>query len=195
MALEGRAGMLNTLIAFFMSLGVVPIVAQDRALLGVKRSEVSFLSEAPLERISATNERSSGLLDPVKRTFGVQIPIMEFQGFNSPLQREHFNENYMDSRSWPNATFQGRIIETVDLTTPGDHQVRAKGMFSVRGIEQERIVVCRVVVSEAGVRVTSEFMVALEDHGIRIPRVVQQKLASNVSVKVDLRYEPLTVAP
>lgn len=171
------------------------LFAQERRLLSVQRAEVSFVSDAPMERIAASNSKATGLLDPAARQFAVKIPIADFEGFNSPLQREHFNENYMATATWPHATFQGRIIEAVDLTVPGEHSVRAKGAFTIRGVERERIVPCRVVVSNEGVRVTATLDVALEDHGIRIPRVVQQKIAAVVDVKVDALFKPSASKP
>lgn len=177
---------LLTLLLFAVT--ALVIRAQDRELWKVQRAEVVFLSEAPLERITAKNAKVQGLLDPSNRSFAVQIPVAEFEGFNSPLQREHFNENYMDSRAWPKATFEGRVIESVDLNAPGDHAVRAKGSFMVRGRTVERIVPCRLLVGEDGVRVTARFDVALAEHGIRIPKVVQHKVAAVVEVKVDMRF-------
>lgn len=163
--------------------------AQDRELLSVERSEVTFLSVAPLERISAVDGQCTGLIDPMARTFAVQVPIIDFQGFNSPLQKEHFNENYMEAHSWPNASFSGRIIETIDLKVPGTYMVRAKGTLKIHGVGQERIIPCKVVVTHAGVRITTDFEVALADHDIRIPRVVEQKIAPVIQVKVDLLFK------
>lgn len=156
----------------------------------VDRSMVSFMSEAPLETIRAGTTRSTGLLEPAARIFAVQIPITTLEGFNSPLQREHFNETYLVSRTWPHATFKGRIIETVDLAKQGSYEVRAKGMLTIRGQAQERIIPCRIVVHPLGVHVSSVFDVVLEDHGIRIPRVVQQKIAATVRIAVELQFMP-----
>lgn len=164
--------------------------AQERVLYRVDRSLVSLTSDAPLEMIKATNTTSTGVLDRTARSFAVKIPVNAFEGFNGPLQREHFNENYMDSRKWPHATFQGRIIEAVDLAVPGRYPVRAKGTLTIKGQASERIVPCDVIVTGDGIRVTSTFDVALDDHGIRIPRVVQQKIASVVQVGVDLLFKP-----
>lgn len=164
--------------------------AQDPVRWRVARSLVEFTSEAPLERITATNTKAVGLLDLQSRSFAVQIPMAGFQGFNAPLQREHFNENYMASRDFPHATFAGRIIESVDLAVPGTHSVRAKGKLEIRGVSQERIIPCMAVVTTEGVRITTTFDVALDQHEIRVPRVVQQKIASVVSVSVDVLFKP-----
>ncbi|MCW5897731.1 MAG: hypothetical protein KIT10_00560 [Flavobacteriales bacterium] len=169
--------------------------AQDRRLLRMQESTVVFVSEAPLERISAINRRSSGIIDMAARTFAVQVPVADFEGFNSPLQREHFKENYMDERAWPNALFQGRIIEDVDLSAPGVHEVRAKGRLNIRGVVVERIVPCRLRVTVAGVRVECDMEVPLDDHGIRVPRVVRQKIAPVVHIRVDALFTEASPKP
>lgn len=175
---------------------VTPLVlAQEPVRWKLQRSVVSFVSEAPLERITAQNTRSTGLLDPTARSFAVQVPVFSFEGFNAPLQREHFNENYMVSRTWPNASFAGRVIESIDLTAPGTHNVRAKGKLSIRGVEKERIIPCKLVVAEDGIRVTTTFDVAVDEHEIRVPRVVQQKIASVVQVTVDVLFKPPPTSP
>lgn len=175
---------------------VVPfLAAQPPVRWKLQRSLVSLLSEAPLERITAQNTRSTGLLDPVARSFAVQVPIAAFEGFNAPLQHEHFNENYMVSGTYPNASFAGRIIESVDLAVPGTHSVRAKGKLLIHGVEKERIIACKLVVAQEGIRVTSTFDVAVDDHAIRVPRVVQQKIASVVQVTVDVLFKAAPIAP
>lgn len=175
------------LVTVFLSgLGVN---GQDRDLLKLDRSEVTFVSDAPLEQITAKNTKCTGLVDTDAKTFAVRVPIREFEGFNSPLQREHFNENYLASRDWPNATFAGRIIEDIDFLENGTYAVRAKGSLVVHGVEQERIIPCSIVVTEEGVRITSLFGIQLADHEVLIPRIVQQKIASIVQVKVDLLFK------
>lgn len=52
----------------------------------------------------------------------------------------------------------------------------------------DRVIPCTLEVSETGVRVRSRFEVAVADHGIRIPRVVQQKVAAIVQVDLDLLF-------
>lgn len=176
------------LISIALSLAVALANAQERDVLRLASSRVAFVSEAPLEVIKAANEKSRGALDRAERSFAVQVPVIDFQGFNAPLQREHFNENYMVSEQWPTATFTGRMIEAIDLTAPGTYQVRAKGTLLIRGEAKERVLPCTVEVAADGVRVRSTFEIPVADHGIRIPRVVQQKVAAVVKVDIDLLF-------
>jgi hypothetical protein len=60
--------------------------------------------------------------------------------------------------------------------------------LNIKGVARERIVPCNLVVSSTGVRITTGFDVALDEHGIRVPRVVQQKIAAVVQVKVDVLF-------
>ncbi len=181
--------------SIFLSLLLFSLGSSAQERWRVSKSLVSFVSDAPLERIVADNTRSSGIIELETRSFAVQIPVAEFQGFNGPLQREHFNENYMATKVFPNATFVGRIIESLDLKVPGSQEIRAKGKLSIHGVEQERIIPCKVVVAENGVRITTMFDVAVDDHGIRVPRIVQQKIAAVIEVKVDLLFEPPSSSP
>ena len=77
----------------------------------VTNGSISFRSDAPLELIKAQSNELKGLFIPDKKQFAFIINIKSFKGFNSPLQQEHFNENYLESNKFPVASFEGKIIE------------------------------------------------------------------------------------
>ncbi|MEZ4940271.1 MAG: YceI family protein [Saprospiraceae bacterium] len=145
---------------------------------------VAFKSEAPLEVIEAESKQLRGVLDPEKQTFAWTVEVQTFEGFNNALQREHFNENYLESRRFPKATFAGKIIETMDFSKDGTYSVRAKGKLYIHGKEQERIIKSQVVVAGKRIRVEADFRILLADHDIRIPKIVYQKIAEEVQVLV-----------
>ena len=145
---------------------------------------IHFKSDAPLELIEASSKELSGIINPKDNTFAFVLKIRTFEGFNSPLQREHFNENYLESRKYPEATFSGRIIEGVDLSQPGKYTIRAKGKLNIHGVEQERIIKSEVVSSDGHLGLTSSFTVLLEEHNISIPKIVYQKIAEEIQVEI-----------
>lgn len=150
----------------------------------VESGSVSFFSKAPKELIEARSKDLKGGLDLAKGVFAFQIGIVSFQGFNSPLQQQHFNENYMESAAHPLAKYTGKIIEDLDLSRDGIYSVRTKGKFTVHGITVERILPSTVTVKSGKVSLRSEFTVPLTDHNIKIPRVVYDKLAPEIAVTV-----------
>jgi hypothetical protein len=142
-------------------------------------------SDAPLELIEAKSNTLRGIIDPENQSFAWVVDVKTLKGFNSPLQQEHFNENYLESNRFPNASFSGKIIEKVNFETSGTLLVRAKGILNIHGVEQERIIKAKLEISAGQLRISSNFTVLLADHGIAIPRIVHQKIAEEVSVQVN----------
>lgn len=152
----------------------------------VTKGHVEFNSDAPLEMIEASCETMQGALKIEDRTFAFRTPMNKFEGFNSALQKTHFNANYLETAKYPFTIFEGKIIEEVDFYTPGTYNVRGKGRFTCHGIVQERIIKCRIVVKPGSVKVTAEFSVLLDDHNIKIPSVVNQRIAEEIVVLIDI---------
>ena len=161
--------------------------AQEENLFFTDSGYVRFSSDAPLEFIEASSNELAGILNISDLSITFTVPMVSFQGFNSALQRTHFNENYMESEKFPNATFKGKIIEEIDFTSAGTYLIRAKGNLNVHGIDHDRIIRCRVQVEPGRISVESSFKVPLEEHRIKIPSIVQQKIAEVIDVSI--RFE------
>jgi hypothetical protein len=151
---------------------------------------IDFRSDAPLEIIRASSNDLLGVLDISKNNFSFKVVIRSFEGFNSPLQKEHFNENYLESDKYAEASFKGKIIEDADLTVDGTYEVRAKGNLTIHNVMQERIIKCAVTVKNKIITIHSSFTVLLSEHNIPIPKVVYQKLANEIKVEVTATLEP-----
>jgi polyisoprenoid-binding protein YceI len=164
-----------------------PLAKGQESLYQCSQGAITFVSSAFLERIEAKSENLKGIIDPDAGKFGFSVDIVSFQGFNSPLQRDHFNENYLESHKYPKATFTGKIIESVDFKQPGTKSVRAKGKLIIHGIEQERIIKSTITITDQHFHILSNFTVLLEDYKIRIPRIVNQKIAKEIEVRVDAK--------
>ena len=150
---------------------------------------IKFTSDAPLEFIQASSNELAGILNLDDLSFSFSVPMASFQGFNSALQRTHFNENYMESEKFQHSTFKGKIIEEIDFTSPGTYQIRAKGNLNVHGIDNDRIIRCTIQVERGGINVKSSFGVPLDEHKIKIPSIVQQKIAEVIDVSISFEMK------
>jgi hypothetical protein len=155
-----------------------------------KSGTVNIVSSAPLETIKAYSNALGGVIDRKKKTFIFTIRIATFDGFNSNLQKVHFNENYMESEKFPTATFKGKIIEEFDLSKNGTYQIRAKGFVTIHGVEKEKIINAKLVVENGKIFAESKFVVQLEDYNIKIPRIVNQKIAESINVSISMSLLP-----
>src|SRR5690242_15229627 len=109
-----RFAVTSSFFVFLLLILSAPLQAQKK--LAVTKSEMAFTSNAELELIKAASSKVQGLIDPATNQFAFTVDIKTFLGFNSALQREHFNEKYMESEKFPRARFSGKIIEPIDIT-------------------------------------------------------------------------------
>jgi polyisoprenoid-binding protein YceI len=145
----------------------------------------TFVSNAPLEIIKAESAEVSGAINLADRSFAFTINNNSFKGFNSSLQQEHFYENYMEIQEYPISSFKGKIIEEIDVASASEQTVRAKGTLLIHGVEQERIIKGTLKITGNKLLIHADFTVPLEDHQIKIPRVVYQKIAEVIEVSIN----------
>ncbi len=161
--------------------------AQNRCL--IDHGMIEFKSEAPLELIKASTSQFIGILDLERNAFAVSVPIFSFKGFNSALQREHFNENYMESEKYPKGVFKGLILdEDIDLSKNGYYSVSTMGELIIHGVEKKRKIPCEIKVEDGMITINSKFDVFLDDHKIKIPMIVSKKLSEVIHVNIEATF-------
>jgi polyisoprenoid-binding protein YceI len=161
----------------------------SKAQLYITQSgNVSFFSATPMENIDATNKQVRTLLN-AKGELVFLIANTEFT-FQNKLMQEHFNEKYIESEKYPQSSFKGKINEAFDLTKPGEYTVTATGKLNIHGVDQDRTINGKIVVTDKDVQLTAVFKVKLTDHKIDVPKLVMAKIAEDVEVKVNCSLLP-----
>ena len=176
--------MYRILLCFLFFSIHVPVLGQENYFSG--QGTIRFSSEAQQEIIKASSSNLIGILNPSKKTFFFKVIIRTFHGFNNSLQQEHFNEKYLESEDFPEASFYGKIIEDIDLTINGIYDLRTKGFLKIHGVEMERIIKSKVTVEDDKIKIESHFNILLTDHKIKIPRVVHEKIANEILVDIEI---------
>lgn len=174
-------------VLLLLTIAFHPIQAQ---ICSCKDGFIKFTSEAPLELIKAQSNKTNGVLDCPNKSVAFSVDIDSFEGFNSALQKEHFRENYMETEKYAKAYFKGKIIEDVDFSKNGTHQVRSKGVFTIHGTDKEKIIKVKLTVKDKEILIETNFDVLLDEHNIKIPKVVNQKIASTILVEVKATLKP-----
>jgi polyisoprenoid-binding protein YceI len=153
-----------------------------------EKSSITFFSSALIEDISAKNNASVSLFDLASGEIAVTIPINKFK-FEKELMEEHFNEKYLESEKFPNATFSGKITDVV--IKGSDTQANATGKLTLHGVT--RNVTIRGHIHWIGdyIVMKSGFTIKLEDYKIKIPKLMWQNIAEEVAVEVELNFSPL----
>jgi len=152
---------------------------------------VMFVSDAPLEVIRAESKELDGIINLTKMQFAFKMNIASFDGFNSALQKEHFNEHYLESEKYPDATFTGKLILDSDCSIDCSTSAISKGKLKIH--DQIQIVSIPISFSVKGDKIylSSQFTVFLADYNIKIPRIVESKIAPEIDVAVEIEMKKL----
>ena len=163
----------------------VPVFV-DAQKYKVIKSYVRFYSEAPVENIEAVNMQSSSIFDLQTGKIAFSIPIREFH-FDKKLMREHFNENYLESDKFPNATFQGKITN-FDINKTTLQPAIAKGLITIHGVERDIEIPGEIQASTNYLKIKAKFNVTLEDYDVKIPSIVYYNISEIVEVTILFDY-------
>ena len=157
-----------------------------------KTGNVIFYSRAPLEDIDANNKNAVSVFDKTTGQVEVSMLMKAFE-FKKALMQEHFNENYIESDKFPKSVFKGIIgdLSGVDLARNGKYQATVAGKLSLHGETKEVAAPVIFTVTNGMINAISEFKIVLEDFKISIPSIVKDKISKEVSVVIEINYEPL----
>jgi hypothetical protein len=148
-----------------------------------KEAEISFFSEAPIEDISAKNDKVSAVYDAETKQLVFQLNISDFI-FQKSLMQEHFNENYLESEKFPKASFSGIIDELNKVSI-------ATGTLKIHGESNEVEVKGSVVVSNDSVMIDATFTIQLKDYNIKIPKIVMYNIAEKIEVTIKAKLKEI----
>ncbi|NNF01783.1 MAG: YceI family protein [Bacteroidia bacterium] len=146
-----------------------------------KSGDVHFFSTAPLEDIEASTTKINSLLDTETGEIAIIVTMNSFE-FEKSLMQEHFNEKYLETHEYRFAVFKGKVNEKIDYMKNGEHKVTCTGMLKLHGVEKEYTVKGGIKINDDSITYSTKFNVRLEDHDIKIPKIVFQNIAEVVEV-------------
>jgi hypothetical protein len=153
---------------------------------------IGFSSETEVIVIAGKNEKVVSFLVPASGEMAFALRMTDFT-FELPLAREHFNENYVESHKFPTAQFKGQISEAekVNYTIPGNYAVTVSGELTLHGVSRkisEKGLI--TVAADGNISGVAVITIRPEDYKIKVPRLVRDKVAEEVKVTIQVKYEP-----
>lgn len=154
-----------------------------------KNGHIWFIASTPLENIEAHNNQVVSVLNPVDGTLQFSMLIKSFE-FKIALMQEHFNENYMESDKIPKAGFKGELsnLSEIDFSKDGSYPAEVTGDLTIHGVTKPVTTIGTLTISGKSVTAKAKFKVMPKDYNIEIPSVVENKIAKEAEVNVDVTY-------
>lgn len=113
------------------------------------------------------------------------LALMKGFRFDIALMEEHFNENYMETNTYPKAIFRGKIEGFVMNKLTEDYKdYIIKGKLELHGKSKEIIANAKITKSGSRITILSEFSVNSSDFNIPIPSLIKYKLDNKVNIQL-----------
>ncbi|PKP21052.1 MAG: YceI family protein [Bacteroidetes bacterium HGW-Bacteroidetes-21] len=175
------------------TLSNLSLFSQDK--LFSKTATIVFVSETAIINIAGKNEKVVSFLKVNTGEIAFAVRMTDFT-FELPLAGEHFNENYAESEKYPMASFKGKITnyEMVDLKTPGVYPVMVTGELTMHGKTNSITEKAMLTVTNDTVQGFCLFKLRPEEYGIKIPKLVREKIAEEVTITINVDFKPYTDA-
>ena len=155
-----------------------------------KTGKISFFSKTALENIEAHNNQVNSALDTKTGDFVFKVLMKSFE-FEKALMQEHFNENYVESDKFPNATLKGKVnnVNKIDFSKNGSYNAEIEGDLTIHGVTQSVKVSGTFEVKDGKVNGKSKFTILLADYEISVPSPVVDNIAKEIEITVDVMLD------
>ncbi len=148
--------------------------------------EVHLNASTPLEDIVAVNPKVNAILKTKNSGFAIVMLIRDFK-FRRGLMQEHFNENYMESNTYPKGYFTGLVSQfDASQLTEVAKEYSVSGKLTIHGVTRDIKTAIFLSRMNNGLLLTADFIILPENYGVKVPRLLFSKIAREVAVQVKL---------
>ncbi|ARN70664.1 hypothetical protein BST91_02895 [Nonlabens tegetincola] len=181
--------MKNLTLLITVTLFLLVNLQRERFL--TRTGQVQFNASVPsFEPVEAINNNATIVLD-VKS--GELAALVLLRGFKFPiaLMEEHFNENYVESDTYPKAVLKGTLAEfsSTALDDALLHEYTFNGTIELHGKKELLEFPVNLTQSGEQVKLTANFTLLPEQFNIEIPSIVSNKIADEINVSVNAVLE------
>jgi polyisoprenoid-binding protein YceI len=179
--------------AFLILITLSLVISGQAQKYVTKNGFIRFYSDTPVEKIEATNRQVNAATDVTTGDFVFRVLMKSFT-FEKALMQEHFNENYVESDKFPNATFLGKIIniKEVNFSKDGKYPVTVEGKLTMHGETKQVSEKGTFEVKEGKLIGKAKFNITLSDYKISIPNTSVNNISKTIEITVEVILDKLS---
>ena len=180
-------------IAFLALIAMILAFSGQAQKYVTKNGFIRFYSDTPVEKIEAINRQVNAATDISTGDFVFRVLMKSFT-FEKALMQEHFNENYVESDKFPNATFLGKIIniKDVNIAKNGIYPVTVEGKLTMHGETKQVSEKGTFEVKDGKLIGKAKFNITLSDYKISIPNTSINNISKTVEITVEVILDKLS---
>ena len=185
---------ISTFACAFLLLGISSTEALAQNKYMTRTGSAHFVADGIIkDDVQARSNTVTAVLDASNGQVQARIPVNSFV-FRKALMQKHFNENYLESHRFPNASFKGQIQGWNDqmLQKSGSQKIRFVGTLEVHGVARDINEAGLLEVSNGIIHLETDFKLVVADYGIKVPALVRDKIAKEAEVHVQANLKTST---
>ena len=157
-----------------------------------KSGFIRFYSHASIENMEANNKQVNCALDITTGDLVFKVLMKSFE-FEKALMQEHFNDDYVESDKFPNASFKGKVLNMKDInfTKNGTYQATIEGDLTIHGITKKVQEKGTFEVKDGKIIGQAKFNISLKEYNVIIPKTVVNNISDMIEITVDVSLEKL----
>lgn len=144
-------------------------------------------SETPAELIVASTDQVTAIVDPLKKTVVIKIPVGTFNKFSDKSRQDMFNNQLMETQKYPDMIFTGRLPSDFSELKKGMQTVFVFGTLTAHGIKKERTLAMNIFMSDQMLVLNSIVSIPLAQHKMEIPKSFEGKVAKELRIEINAR--------
>jgi polyisoprenoid-binding protein YceI len=134
--------------------------------------------------IEAVTDTADVKLELQTGNFEATVNIQSFE-FEYETMQEHFNEKYMESDKFPQATFKGKITQNISNIS-GELEADASGKMTIHGVSKEIQIKVKISKKQEYTVVECKIPIVFKDYNIDDPSILTKSVAKDVLIKVSV---------
>lgn len=154
-----------------------------------KENHVKFISDAPIEDFEGITNYIDGymywdgddMMKDSKLYFEVDLNTLD-TGIG--LRNRHMRENYLETDKYQFAFFEGHFTNVKQISD-GEFEVETEGTMNIHGITKSVKTKGKLIKTQNGFTITSQFFVKLSDYKIDVPELMFVKISENMELQLN----------
>ena len=149
------------------------------------RSTISYVLVHPFHTVTGTSQEISSYLTLADKTgiierVEVTVPVKSFNSRNRARDRDMLKVTEVET--YPNVSFKSNQI------SENSGQLNVKGQLTFHGVTKDISLVAHKQLKGEGMQVDGQFVISLEEYGIKRPAIFRMKVKDNLTVRFHLFY-------
>jgi len=153
-----------------------------------RQGDVTFFSYTAVENIQAKNTQTLSIFNTKTNQIAVRILMRAFV-FKKPLMHEHFNESYIESDLYPEATFNGKIID-FNPKIENTQTRLIKGDFKLKNTSKPVEIKAKITRNKNNYIITGRLDLLIDDYNIKVPALLSPNISKKIEVSFNFKYTP-----